>query len=357
MRLYHDRRHFIKGVMMKRALKWTGFAALFLAAALGMLAIYVTHALPHVAPADQSLSIAITPARVQRGDYLAHHVNDCFSCHSVRDWSIYGAPVKPGSEFAGGEQVFDRRIGLPGTIYPKNITPYHLKNYSDGELVRVLRTGVRRDGQPLFPMMPYLHIAQMTQEDLYSLIAYLRTLKEVKNDVADHELDFPLNILVHTMPQEAPAYPAPVDPKDSVAQGRYLVNVIGCMECHTPVDAHHQPLPGMDMAGGMEFPLLNVEGDLSALPGGFVRTANLTPDPQTGIGAWSREAFLGAFRDWRGKSGQAKMVKVKNGEFQTVMPWPYFAGMTDADLGSIYDYLRTLKPVKHAVVKYSPPKG
>jgi mono/diheme cytochrome c family protein len=342
---------------MKKVLKWVGFAAVALVAAIGLLVIYVTQALPKVAPADASLKIEATPARVQRGDYLAHSVNDCFSCHSNRDWSVFGAPVKPGTEFAGGEKIFDRRIGLPGNIYPKNLTPYNLKQYSDGELVRVLRTGVRRDGQPLFPMMPYKHIAQMTQEDLYSLIAYLRTLKEIKNDVPDHELDFPLNVLVHTMPSEAPAYPAPVDPKDTVAQGRYLVNVIGCMECHTPVDGHHQPIPGMDMAGGMEFPLLDIEGDLSPLKGGAVRTANLTPDKDTGIGAWSKEAFLGRFRDWRGKKGEAQMVKLRNGEFQTVMPWPYFAGMTDSDLGAIYDYLRTLKPVKNAVLKYSPPKS
>src|ERR1700691_1872673 len=102
------------GGNVKKALKWVGFGIMGLAAALGVLVIYVTRALPQVAAADESLKIEITPARGQRGDSLAHSVNDCFSCHSSRDWGILGGPVKAGSEFAGGEKIFDRRVGLPG---------------------------------------------------------------------------------------------------------------------------------------------------------------------------------------------------------------------------------------------------
>jgi mono/diheme cytochrome c family protein len=345
----------IRGLIVKTGLKWLGRILIVLVALIGGAVIYVSKALPKVAPADPSLKIELSKERVARGDYLVHHVNDCFSCHSSRDWSKFGGPVIAGTEFMGGEKVFDERIGLPGTVLPKNISPYNLKNWTDGELVRVLRTGVRKDGEPLFPLMPYQNFAQMTQEDLYSVIAYLRTLKEVPNDVPEHELAFPMNLIVRTIPAEAGPYPAAPDPKDSVAMGAYLVKQASCAACHTPVDAHHQPIAGMDFAGGQEFPLLDIDGDMQPLPGGAMRTANLTPDKETGIGSWSKEAFLERFRDWRGKAGEAQMVKIKSGDFQTVMPWPYYAGMSDADLGHIYDYLHSLKPVSHAVVKYTPP--
>ena len=340
---------------MKTVIKGFGIGVLLLVAVIGVAMIYVTRSLPKLAPADQSLKIEVTQARVARGNYLVHHVQDCYSCHSIRDWSQFGGPVIAGSEFRGGETLFDDRIGLPGKIPPKNLTPYNLKNYSDGELVRVIRTGVRRDGQPLFPVMPYQNYAVMSQEDLYSVIAYLRTLKEAPNDVPEHELIFPVSVIVHTIPQEAPPFPAPVDPKNTVEYGRYLVRQGSCSNCHSPVDAHHNELKGQYLSGGQEFPLLNIDGDMSALPGAAVRTANLTPDNETGTGKWSKAEFIARFADWRGKSGQAKVQKLKNGEFQSPMPWLYYSGMTDADLGAIYDFLRTVKPVRHEVKKFTPP--
>jgi hypothetical protein len=340
---------------MKIALKWLAKVLLLVVALIGIGVIYISKGLPNVAPADQSLKIELTKVRIARGDYLVHHVNDCLSCHSSRDWTRFGGPVISGTEFMGGEQIFDERIGLPGKIPPKNITPYNLKNWSDGEIVRVLRTGVNKNGEPMFPIMPYQNFANMTQEDLYSVIAYLRTIKETPNDVPEHELAFPMNLIVRTIPKEAPAYPAAADPKDSVATGRYLVQIAGCAACHTPVDNHHQALPGMDFAGGMEFPLLNIEGDLQPLPGGVIRSANLTPDKDSGIGNWSKADFLARFQAWRGKSGDAKAAKLKNGDFQTVMPWLYYAGMSDEDLGHIYDYLHSVDPVKNTVQKYTAP--
>jgi mono/diheme cytochrome c family protein len=341
---------------VKRVFSWLIKGILLLAMVLGLGSIYILKAMPKVGPADQNLKIEGSKERIARGEYLAQHVADCMGCHSQRDFSMFGGPIIPGSEFAGGEKVFDRRIGLPGVILPKNITPYNLKGWSDGELVRALRSGVSKDGRPLFPMMPYQHFADMTQEDLYSIIAYLRTLKENKNEVAKTELDFPVNLIVRTIPKEAGPYPA--DPgKDPAAHGRYLVRMANCVECHSPVDAHHNVVEGMEFAGGQEFPLLNIEGDLSALPDGKARTANLTPDKETGLGSWSKQAFLDRFRSWRGKEGQAKVVKLKNGDFMSPMPWLLFAGMTDQDLGDIYEYLRTVKPVKNAVVKFTPPKG
>ncbi|MEO8075158.1 MAG: cytochrome C [Acidobacteriota bacterium] len=343
---------------MKRLLKWLGviIGSLCLIA-LGSV-IYVVSALPVVAAADQTLTIESTPERIRRGEYLAYHVAGCAGCHSIRDWNVKGHPIKPGTEFQGGEPTFDERIGLPGQVYPKNLTPYNLKQYSDGELVRVIRTGVRRDGQPLFPVMPYQAYASMTQEDLYSVIAYLRSLPTKVNDVPEHRLQWPVNVIVHTIPKDAGPFPPPIDPTNTVGYGQYLVKMGSCTDCHTPADPQsHEPLPGMYLAGGLELPYLN--NKLQRHPGGGVmRVPNITPDLTTGIGSWTKEAFLERFADWRGDKLAAKHVRLDldRGEYMPIMPYAAFAGMTDGDLGAIYDYLRTIPPVNHGVVRFDPPK-
>jgi len=321
------------------------------------LLTYVSLALPKVAPADASLRVEITPQRVKRGEYLANHVAACMGCHSQRDWSTYGHPIKPGTLGMGGEPIFDARIGLPGTIHPKNITPYGLKDTNDGELVRVLRTGVRKDGQPLFPFMPYPAFAKMSQEDLYSIIAYLRTLPPIPNDVEEHQLIFPVNVIVRTIPKDAGDYPAQPDPKDTVAYGKYLVGLGSCKDCHTPVDAHHQPLPGMDFAGGQEWPYLDSRWQRHPR-GGLLRVPNITPDKDTGIGAWTRKDFIARFAAWRGKAGEAQMKKLDldKGDYLELMPYREYSGMSDQDLGAIYDYLHSVPPVRNPVVRFEPPK-
>ena len=342
---------------MKRILKGLGLALVILGVVVVGLLTYVTQALPKVQPADQSLKIEATPARLARGKYLAENVAACMGCHSQRDFTVNGHPIKPGTEYMGGEPLFDERIGLPGKLPPKNLTPYNLKHYSDGELVRVLRTGVRKDGQPLFPFMPYQAIAQMEKEDLYSVIAFLRSLPEKANDVPEHKLQPPLNIIVHLIPKDAPDFPQPVDRKDSVAYGKYLVTLGSCSDCHTPVNGKHEPLPGMYLAGGQEFPYL--DNKLERHPGGGVlRVPNITPDPETGLGRWTKADFIARFNDWRGKALAAKHAKLDldKGDYLELMPYAEYAGMTDQDLGAIYDYLRSVPAVKHAVTRFEPPK-
>jgi mono/diheme cytochrome c family protein len=340
-----------------KVLRGIGALVGVLVLALAGLLTYVRFALPKVAPADQSLRIAASPQRLARGKYLAEHVAGCMGCHSQEDWHTQGHPVLPGTEFAGGDTIFGPAIGLPGQITPKNLTPYNLKSYSDGELVRVLRTGVRKNGEPLFPLMPYQHIAAMTQEDLYSLVVYLRALPERKVDVPDHRLDFPMNFIVRTIPQDAPPYPKPVDPKDTVAYGKYLVEIGSCADCHSPVDGKHHPIPGMFLAGGQEFPYFNSK--LQRHPGGGVlRIPNITPDKDTGIGNWTKEQFLAHFHAWQGQSGRAQRMHLDldRGDYVMLMPYVEMSGLSDRDLGAIYDYLRSIPAVKHSVDRFEPPQ-
>lgn len=341
---------------MKKLLKGLAYTLGVLVLAIAALLTYVTHALPKVKPADQALKIESTPARVERGKYLAEHVMACMGCHSQRDFTIYGHPVKPGYFGAGGEPIFKQPL-VPGVVQPKNLTPYHLKDWSDGEIVRAIRSGVSKDGRPLFPMMPYPSFAEMEQEDLYSIVAYLRQLPEVKNDVAPTKLDPPLNIIVHTIPQDAPEYPKPIDRKDRLAYGKYLVKMAGCADCHTPVDDKHQPLPNMYLAGGQEFPYFNSKMEVHP-KGGVLRVPNITPDPETGIGTWTQAQFIQRFAQFRGEKGKAlqKHLDLDKGDYLPIMPYLEYSGMTDDDLSSIYQYLRTIPVVKHKVERFEAPK-
>jgi mono/diheme cytochrome c family protein len=301
--------------------------------------IYFNSKFPDVEK-PKNIKVEITPERIKRGEYLANHVTGCIDCHSQRDWTKYAAPLISGSEGKGG-QKFGREIGFPGDIYAKNISPASVGNWSDGELIRTITQGVNKDNKALFPLMPYNGFNKLTQEDLYSIVSYIRSLQPIENKIPATDLDFPLNFIVKTMPLKS-YNPAPeIDRNDHVKYGKYLVTLASCTDCHTQAEKG-EPLPGMYLAGGMAF----------NLPWGIVRSANITPDEATGIGKWTKEAFVARFKAFDNDS--AKNISVGSHDFNTVMPWIFLAGMTEEDLGDIYEYLRTVKPVNNSVIRFTP---
>jgi mono/diheme cytochrome c family protein len=325
---------------MKRLIKITGYVILvFGILVIGALA-YLKFALPNVGP-PEDIKIEPTAARIQRGKYLANSVSLCMDCHSKRDWNKFAGPVVPGTWGQGGE-VFDQHIGLPGKYYSKNITPFALSNWTDGELLRAIASGVNKDGKALFPIMPHPTFGLMDREDLYSIIAYLRTLQPIESEVPQSETDFPMNFIMNTIPRKA-VYSKIPDPTDKLAYGKYLFTAASCTDCHT-MKVKGSPVEGMEMAGGFEFPLYT---------GGTVRTANLTPDPETGIGNWTEENFLARFRVYADSAYVPRSIA--KGEFNSVMPWIMYSTMKQDDLKAIFAWLKTLKPVKHKVIKFSPP--
>jgi hypothetical protein len=326
--------------MLKKILKIIGILLLVILLLVGGVLAYLRFALPKVSPADQALKIELTPARIERGRYLATNVMDCFGCHSPKMMDAYTFPAEPGKRGAGGFRLPAAWRVFPGDLNTPNITPYALADWTDGELVRALAAGVHRDGSVLFPMMPYQAFGKMDREDIYSVVAYLRTLPSIAADQPRTRINFPVNLIVRTLPKDPEFSPRP-DPSDEVATGRYLVDAGGCMMCHTEVDGKEQPV-GPLWAGGrvFDFPVLK----------GVIRSANLTPDTLTGIGGWSREVFIGIIRE-RGKRGDA-LTRLDPDEPHTLMPYGAVAGMTDEDLGAIYAYLRTLEPVSNAVVRW-----
>jgi mono/diheme cytochrome c family protein len=275
-----------------------------------------------------------TPQRLERGRYIATAVSGCMFCHSEHDWKMPGLPIVQGME-GSGEIIPEE--GLPGRIVASNLTSdpvTGLGHWTDDEIARAIREGIGRDGRALFPMMPYVNFRHMSDEDVASVVVFLRSLPAVKHELAKTEIIFPVKYLIRSVPEPITA-PVTGDggSPDPVQHGAYLATIGNCADCHTP-RVKGAAVPGMDFAGGSPF----------AGPWGRVSSANLTPDA-SGIAYYDEALFLEVMRTGH----------VRARALNPIMPVSVFKGMTDDDLKAIFAYLRTLKPVKHRVDNSEPP--
>jgi hypothetical protein len=292
--------------------------------------------------------VEVTPARLARGEYVVLHVSDCLGCHSDFTSNQFGLPPKPGTEGQGGFP-FDKKLGIPGVVQAQNITPdpeTGIGNWTDGEVIRAIREGVDRNGEALFPQMLYPYFRSMSDEDVRSVVAYLRSLKPIRHPIQKRRLDFPVNFLVKNDPKPVDGPVTMPDPAtDHLGYGKYLVTIAGCRECHTAHDNHGQVIPGRDFAGGWE--MLG--------PWGRVVTANITPDPDTYVGRATKDEFIGRIKSFESLTGERSPIAPKGRN--TIMPWLSYSGMTKEDLGAIYDYLKTLPPIKNKVESFPDAPG
>lgn len=323
---------------MKRALKILGYLFLLFIVVIAAVLSYVKTALPDVGPPPE-LKVEMTAGQIERGRYLANSVCVCMDCHSTRDWSKFSGPLIEGTLGKGGDR-FDQSVGMPGVFYPKNITPAGISAYTDGELYRVITTGVNREGKAMFPLMPFLYYGKMDKEDIHAIIAYLRTIDPIQHEVVASVPDFPMNFIINTIPQKGEPRLRP-DPSDQLAYGAYLVNASGCIECHTQVDKG-QIIKELAFSGGREFGFPD---------GAVVRSANITSHPETGIGKWTKEQFVGRFRAFADSAYTPPQVKA--GEFNTIMPWTMYGQMKEEDLAAIYTYLQTVTAIDNKVTIFS----
>jgi mono/diheme cytochrome c family protein len=136
--------------------------------------------------------------------------------------------------------------------------------------------------------------------------------------------------------KQTPA-PAPVSEADQVARGHYLVTIIGCADCHTPGYMYGAP----DTARALSGSELGWKG-----PWGVSYPRNLTPEPQSGIAAWSESDIVTAIRTGKRPDGRILLPP---------MPWPDLAALTDDDAMAIAKYLKSLPPVLHKAPDIVPP--
>src|SRR5436190_29924 len=142
-------------VKFKRVITYLIFAIL-----IGIITVmsFIKLALPMVGK-PEDIRIELTQKRIERGKYLANNVCACTDCHSKRDWNKFPGPVAAGTLGMGGEE-FDEQAGFNGKFYAKNITPFALQDWTDGEILRAISSGVSRNGNALSPEMPYISYGQ-----------------------------------------------------------------------------------------------------------------------------------------------------------------------------------------------------
>jgi mono/diheme cytochrome c family protein len=305
-----------------------------------LLAFAGASAGPH--PAQNAMQAAefratSSPQRLERGRYLVEGPGHCFGCHSDQDFAHgFGQPV-PGRKGAGREaknEAFNGGALPPGLVCP-NLTPDRetgAGTWTDAQFERAIRHGIGHDGRALFDFMPYWVFQDMTDEDVASVIVYLRSLPAVKNPLPKTNLPFKVEVNMH--PEMAP--PRPAESSERLRRGWYLARLAACYACHSTRDERLGLVPGTLFGGG-----LRLTGDW-----GDVVTPNITSDP-SGISHYDETMFIKTIRTGHASGGVR--------ELNPIMPFSYFRNMTDDDLKSIFAYLRTVPPVKHNVDNSEPP--
>ena len=269
-----------------------------------------------------------TPARIERGKYLAGSVCQCFLCHTERDSAKPGAP--PIAERIGSGRIISedsaRRIVAP------NLTPdpeTGAGTWTDDMLARAIREGIGHDGRALAGPMWYWSFSNLSDEDLASVVVYLRTLPPVRNPL-------PKRRLSPAGEQEALAGPTPITEPvpvrtmaDPVERGRYLADIADCSGCHSAWEAPY--IPGVFGGGNLlEARGRRLDHDLFS--------ANITSDP-SGIAYYDDSLFIETIR--------TGIVRARR--LDLVMPWVVFRNMNDEDLRALYAYLAAMLPVRHVV--------
>lgn len=277
------------------------------------------------------------PETVARGEFLYKDSLICWDCHASQ--GAHG----PDAPQAGGQEFDLTDVGVPGGfgyVYAANLTSdpeTGIGNWTDGEIVRALREGLDPEGNLLFPIMEAEMWHGLSDEDALALVAYLRTLYPVRNEVPPNRLTIMAKALIAlgvVKSQPSVTEPVVAPPRGpTVEYGEYLAwRVSGCSGCHTP----RSPQTGQydfsqPLAGGL-FPFAQ----------GLYETtgSNLTPDPATGIGDWTEDQFITAMRTGLKPEGTVMVP---------FMPWPSYSGWDTDDLRAVWLYLRSLDPVEHQV--------
>ena len=267
-------------------------------------------------------------ALIKQGEYLAR-AGDCVACHTAKD----------GKPFAGGLPM-ETPIGL---IYSTNITPDKsgIGAYSFDDFDKAVRHGIAKNGDTLYPAMPYPSYARVTETDMQALYAYfMKGVKPVAQENKAIDIPWPLSMrwpLAMWRWTFAPAVAdfTPVTGQDPVvSRGAYLVEGLGhCGACHTP------------RALTMQEKALSA-GDSSAFLSGSAPlegwiAKNLRGDHKDGLGSWNEEQLVQFL-----KTGRSDRSAVFGGMSDVIVHSMQY--MSEADLTAIARYLKSLPAVDAA---------
>lgn len=254
---------------------------------------------------------AIAQPSVERGEYLVRGLMGCGNCHTPQGPE---GPM-PGQEFGG--QIVEQSDMM--TAFAPNITPgSRIADWSDAELARAIREGLRPDGTIIGPPMPFALYKHISDDDLASIVAFVRTVEPLEGGEPASVYNFPL----------PPAYGPPIEtvaapePGVTVEYGEYLVAVSHCMECHSPITPMGPDLGEGLGTGGFEF-----HG-----PWGSVTAPNIT----------SHDDGLAGYTDDEIKTMITQATRPDGSPMSPPMPYGYLAQMTPDDLDAILLYLRTV---------------
>jgi mono/diheme cytochrome c family protein len=279
-------------------------------------------ALPAVASAQSQEQIA-------RGKYIFGAAAGC-ACHTA-----------PKQALNAGGRKYD---GPFGTVYSSNITPdptTGIGKWTDEQIITAIRAGRRPNGERLIPVHPYTVFNGMAEQDLKDLVAYLRSVPPVNKPTPAKKIAVPMFESVF-LPAWLATFaaretPPPSAPTSGLARGEYLVRAVGhCGECHTPRSGITMALDnGRFLAGNPKS--RGPEG--SAVP-------NITPDRDTGIGAWTEEQiaeYLGTGNKPDGDVAGGLMAQVIEGSAAG------YKDLTQADRLAIAKYLKSVPPIKNRI--------
>ena len=264
-------------------------------------------------------AIAQEETLLARGTYLVQGIVACGNCHTPKNAD--GTPIA-GMEMAGNFTIQEP----PFTAYAANITPDDetgIGTWSDDEIVRAIRDGIRPDGSIIGPPMPSLFYRDMSDRDVMAIVTYLRTVPPIKNEVPESGYNMPLPPAWGPPVGEVPDIPK----SDAVAYANYVTNTLGhCMECHTPMTETGQLVMERMGEGGRVF---------AGIFGLEVTTvsSNVTPNELVGLGEWSDAEIKTAITTGVGRNGR---------ELAHAMAFDYYKNISDEDLNFIVSFLRSL---------------
>ena len=322
--------------------KIVGFSLLAVVAVAASGFAYLYFRSPAAAP-PANIKVDPSPARIARGKYV-YMLADCDGCHSPANPKLYDNPPVDGMRAAG--QLFPDPTA-PGRIIVSNITPDNetgIGNWTDGEKIRAIREGISRDGHMLFPIMPYPHFRHMSDDDVQSLVAFLNTLPPVRNSLPTTKVDFPVSLLVKSVPRPVTEAVKNPDRSNKQLYGEYLATLGSCETCHTQ-EERGQIILSKRFSGGRRFGI----GDQ------VVVSANITPDKQSGIGDWSLDRFQQRF--YKHKEHARKPRTDADPEKFTIMPWENLSQLPPEDLEALYVYLMSRLPIENKVESHPAEPG